>query len=113
MAACFAQNLAERVLRKGLPAGVFLNVNVPHGTPTGVRITRQGMRSYRAAVLERLDPSGRPYYWIAGADTTPSGEADADHTAIRQGFVSVTPLHANLTHAPSLPTLAAWGLRLP
>lgn len=113
VAACFAQNLAERVLRKGLPAGVFLNVNVPHGTPTGVRITRQGMRSYRAAVLERLDPSGRPYYWIAGADTTPSGEADADHTAIRQGFVSVTPLHANLTHAPSLPTLAAWGLRLP
>jgi len=113
VAAAFARSLARRVLRYGLPAGVFLNVNVPPSAPAGVRITRQGMRSYRAAVVERLDPSGRPYYWIAGADTTPSGEADADHTAIRDGFVSVTPLHSNLTHAPSLPALLAWDLTLP
>jgi 5'-nucleotidase len=113
VAARFARSLAGKVLRDGLPAGVFLNVNAPHGASAGVRITRQGMRSYRAAVLERLDPSGRPYYWIAGAETTPSGEADADHTAIREGFVSVTPLHANLTHVPSLETLAEWRLEVP
>jgi 5'-nucleotidase len=113
IAARFATSLARRVLGQGLPDGVFLNVNVPVGSPAGVRITRQGMRSYRAAVLERLDPSGRPYYWIAGADTTPSGEVDSDHTAIRDGFVSVTPLHSNLTHDPSLATLSGWGLVLP
>jgi 5'-nucleotidase len=111
-AARFARRLAGAALRLGLPRAVFLNVNVPAGPPRGVRITRQGTRSYRAAVVERLDPSGRPYFWIAGADTTPSGELDGDHTAIRDGMISVTPLHANLTHSPSLEVLSGWGLEL-
>lgn len=113
IAARFARSLAERVLERGLPEGVFLNVNVPAGEPVGVRITRQGTRSYRAAVIERLDPSGRPYYWIASADTTPSGEPDGDHRAIEDGYISVTPLHANMTHASSLDALRSWGLGLP
>ena len=112
-AARMARALAERVLRAGLASGVFLNVNVPKGTPRGVRITRQGTRSYRPAVVERLDPSGRPYFWIAGADTTPAGEPDGDHAAIAEGCVSVTPLHANLTHDPSLELLRSWALGLP
>jgi 5'/3'-nucleotidase len=111
-AARIASRLARQVLDRGLPSGVFLNVNVPV-SPKGVAITRQGTRSYRAAVVERLDPSGRPYFWIAGADTTPSGEPDGDHAAIRAGLVSVTPLHANLTHVPSLPTLETWDRELP
>ena len=112
-AAKLAHDLAERVIREGLPRGVFLNVNVPTPPIRGVRITRQGSRTYRAAVVERLDPSGRPYYWIAGADTTPSGELDGDHAAVAEGFVSVTPLHADMTHEPSLATLAAWRLEPP
>jgi 5'-nucleotidase len=113
LAARFARRLAERVLRVGLPEGVYLNINVPRGQPRGVQITRQGSRSYRAAVVERLDPSGRPYYWVAGADTVPSGEPDGDHRAIAAGMVSVTPLHANLTHEPSLSALGEWKLELP
>ncbi len=112
-AARFARSLAERVLERGLPEGVFLNVNVPDREPRGVRITRQGTRSYRTAVVERMDPAGRPYYWIAAADTTPSGEPDGDHRAIEEGFVSVTPLHADMTHAPSLAALASWCMELP
>lgn len=113
VAASFARSLAEKVLREGIAPGVFLNVNVPIGKPKGIRITRQGTRSYRPAVVERLDPSGRPYFWIAGADTTPSLEPDADHVAIADGFISVTSLHANLTHEPSLATLAQWHLEVP
>lgn len=109
----FVRALAVRVLEHGLPAGVFLNVNFPSGPPHGVKITRQGNRSYRAAVVERLDPSGRPYFWIAGAEMTPSGEPDGDHAAVQEGYVSVTPLHANLTHEASLGALAEWGLVLP
>lgn len=112
-AAAVARELTDRLLEKRLPTGVFLNVNVPSGQAQGIRITRQGTRSYRAAVVERLDPSGRPYFWIAGADTTPSGEPDGDHHAIREGFVSVTPLHANMTHALSMEVLESWGLALP
>lgn len=112
-AARLARTLAERVLKEGLLPGVFLNVNVPAGSPKGVRITRQGSRSYRAAAVERRDPAGRPYFWIGGADMTPVGEPDGDHAAIQEGYVSVTPLHANLTHEPSLTSLAGWGLELP
>ena len=111
-AATFARRLAEAVLARGLPAGVFLNANVPSGRPRGVRVTRQGTRSYRAAIVERLDPSGRPYFWIAGAETTPAGEPDGDHAAVRDRRISVTPLHANLTHAPSLDGIARWAREL-
>ena len=109
----FAETLARHVLTRGLPPGVFLNVNFPASEPRGVRITKQGNRSYKAAVVERLDPSGRPYFWIAGADTTPAEESDDDSVAIKEGFVSVTPLHANLTHVSFIAALAEWGLELP
>jgi 5'-nucleotidase len=112
-AAAFAPKLCAEVLDRGVDPGVLLNVNLPVGTPLGVRVTRQGTRTYRATAEERLDPTGRPYYWITGADVTPAGEKDGDHVAIRDGYVSVTPLHANLTHAPSLEPLASWPLELP
>jgi 5'-nucleotidase len=112
-AAGFARHLVALVLRDGLPEGVFLNVNVPRGRPKGVRVTRQGTRTYRAAAVERIDPAGRPYYWIAGAETTPAGEQDGDHRAIEEGAISVTPLHADLTHVPSLDRLRRWALAAP
>lgn len=113
VAAALASSIAEKILTHGMPPGVLLNVNVPLGAPRGIRITRQGTRTYRAAAVERLDPSGRPYFWIAGADTTPSEEPDGDHAAVREGYVSITPLHADMTHDPSRALLATWGLKLP
>jgi 5'-nucleotidase len=106
----FARQLAGDVLQRGLNPGILLNVNFPPGEFKGVRITRQGTRAYRGSTLERIDPSGRPYFWIAGADMTPTGEPDGDHVAIRNGFISVSPLQADLTHEPSLKTLADWNL---
>jgi 5'-nucleotidase len=77
-----------------------------------VRITRQGTRTYRSAVVERLDPSGRPYYWVAGAETVPAGELDGDHAAIDANMISVSPLSADLTHDASLAMIADWRLEL-
>jgi 5'-nucleotidase len=113
VAARFARALAAEVLRRGLPPGVLLNVNVPRHAPRGVRVTRQGTRTYRATAEERHDPSGRPYYWIAGADMTPGGEPDGDHSTIGQSYISVTPLNANLTHEASLAALADWNWNVP
>ena len=104
------RSLARQVLSRGLPAGVLLNVNFPARSPQGVRITRQGTRTYRATAVERRDPTGRPYYWIDDADATPTGEPDGDHIAIRDGFVSVTPLHSNMTHGPTREMLADWQI---
>jgi len=106
----FAARLAEQVLRRGLERGVLLNVNFPKSRSRGVRIARQGTRSYRATALERHDPTGRPYYWIDAADSVPTGEPDGDHAAILEGYVSITPLHANMTHDSSLAELAGWNL---
>ncbi|MHC4429744.1 MAG: 5'/3'-nucleotidase SurE [Planctomycetota bacterium] len=109
----FARKISADVLERGLEPGVLLNVNVPVRPPKGVRITRQGTRTYRATTLERLDPSGRPYYWVGGADVKPADEADGDHVASRDDYISVTPLHANLTHEPYLETLSGWSMELP
>jgi 5'-nucleotidase len=106
----FVTRLAGAVLQRQLPPGVLLNVNFPRGDARGVRVTRQGTRTYRATAVERRDPAGRPYFWVAGAEMTPTGEPDGDHAAIRDGFISVSPLQANMTHEDSLAALAAWEL---
>lgn len=109
----FATRLSRIVLTRGLQSGVFLNVNFPVGEHRGVRITRQGTRKYKATALERLDPNGRPYYWIDSVSATPTDEPDGDHRAIRDGYVSVSPLSSNLTHERSLDGLRNWRLELP
>ena len=108
-AARFVPRVADQVLRRGLEPGVLLNVNVPRAQAHGVRVTRQGTRRYRATVEERIDPSGRPYYWIAELDMTPTGEPDGDHLAISAGYISITPLQANLTDESSLGKIVDWG----
>jgi 5'-nucleotidase len=105
-----ARRISREVLARGLEPGTLLNVNFPLGKPRGVRVTRQGTRTYRATAVERTDPSGQPYYWVAGAEMTPTGEPDGDHAAIREGFVSISPLQANMTHEPSMETVAGWKL---
>jgi len=112
-ATSIARYLAAEVLRRGLGRGGVLNVNFPRQAPRGIRITRQGTRTYRATALERVDPTGRPYYWIDTVDMTPTGEPDGDHTAINEGYVSVTPLHADLTDHAALGTIVSWKLELP
>ena len=112
-AACaFARRLGQQVLDHGLPRGVLLNVNFPTGVPQGVRVARQGTRTYRATSLERVDPAGRPYYWIAGIDMTPTGEVDGDHAAIAAGFISVSPLRTNMTDEAALGVLGRWELEI-
>ena len=111
-AAPFARRLSATVLEQGLSSGVLLNVNFPSGPYRGIRITRQGTRTYRATAVERHDPAGRPYFWIDAVSAIPTGEPDGDHTAIRDGCVSVSPLTSNLTHDASLARTASWRLRL-
>jgi 5'-nucleotidase len=113
-AASAAARLIHATLERGIPAGVMLNMNFPEGPEyQGVRVTRQGWSVYRDELVERRDPRGRPYYWIGGE--TPTGrheEEGTDFWALAQGYISVTPLKADLTAAEALPTLEDWGLSL-
>jgi 5'-nucleotidase len=108
-AAAVARRISEQVLGMRLPTRTFLNVNVPRRTPLGVRVTVQGARTHATTVTDRHDPRGRPYYWIGeGLDEwLPNG--GSDHEAIRAGFVSVTPLHTDLTAFEMVGALKSLG----
>ena len=103
--------LAQRVLAHGLPRNTFLNVNFPALPPAqvcGIQVTRLGRRVYRDVLIQRLDPKGRPYYWIGG--DPPSGEPDdgTDIGALAAGYVSVTPLNLDMTDAALMARLSDW-----
>jgi 5'-nucleotidase len=110
----FAQQITRKVLEHGLPHQTILNVNfpaLPHDEIKGVRVTVQGRRVYRDILDTRIDPFGKPYYWIAGEE--PTGEVSIEGTdiwAIHQKFVSVTPVHLDLTRHHFMDTLRGWKL---
>jgi 5'-nucleotidase len=103
----FAADFIKRILRvicqNNLPKNTLLNINVP-GKPrqeiAGVAITRLGMRHYRNAFQKRVDPRGRDYYWLAGelVKTSNMEEQDTDIWAIENSYISITPVHFDLTN---------------
>ena len=110
-AALVARRIARRVLKDGLPEGVILNVNVPYLTKEnlqGYMVTRQGLRVYRDELDSRLDPRGRPYYWIGGEAPTGVIEDGTDFGALNAGCVSITPLQLDLTHYKAVEALKKW-----
>ena len=114
-AAEFAASLAKRVLERGLPPNVLLNVNVPNVPKEelrGVVITRLGKRIYRDKLIERQDPFGRAYYWIGGDEPGGDAEEGTDIWAIANNYVSVTPIHMDLTDYSLVDSLKGWDLGL-
>lgn len=82
------------------PRDLVLNVNVPYGPLSamkGYKMTRQGLRIYRDELVRRLDPRGKPYYWIGGEAPTGVEEPGTDYGALSEGFISITPIQLDLT----------------
>jgi len=111
-------DVLERLLRQILDPGRFpedtlLNVNLPPVPGTaikGVRVTTLGKRVYSESLSKMKDPWGRDIWWIGGGQLSWSGREDSDFQAIEDGFVSVTPLHLDLTSYQLLETVSAWRL---
>jgi 5'-nucleotidase len=100
-----ARIVGESVLAHGLPSRVFLNMNVPAGAPRGMRITVQAKRNHVTVVAERLDPRGRAYYWIEEGENDWESHDRSDYQAVRDGYVSITPLQPDLTAHDALAIL--------
>ena len=104
-AAQVARRIVSALSRDGMTSNLLLNVNIPYMPESGYKgivVTRQGMRVYRDRLDRRLDPRGRPYYWIGGDSPTAVPDEGTDFGAIEQGYVSITPLHLDLTDFESL-----------
>ncbi|MDE3156852.1 MAG: 5'/3'-nucleotidase SurE, partial [Acidobacteriota bacterium] len=91
------------ILRHGLPSRVFLNVNVPREPAKGMRVTVQAKRNHVTSIGERYDPKGRPYYWVEEGQNDWEPHDRSDYQAVRDGFISVTPLQPDLTAHEALP----------
>jgi len=107
--------LLERLLRADLPKETLLNVNLPPVAPeqvAGVRVTTLGRREYVGSLTRAQDPNGREYFWIGGGESRWWGGPDSDFRAIHENFISVTPLHLDLTNFALLQDLSGWDLSL-
>lgn len=101
--AAFAGELARMALERHRDPRIVLNVNFPLGEFAGVRIAPLGRRIYSEGVIERRDPRGRKYYWIGGEPPVWHEAEGTDFDAIQNGYISITPLHLDLTHHDSIP----------
>lgn len=113
-AAKFARRLALVVAKKGLPEGTLLNVNVPpvpEKEIRGVVVTRQGKAIWNDAFEIRRDPANKEYYWLTGALEDSDEGIDFDQSAVRNNYISVTPIHYDLTDYALIEVMDRWGLR--
>jgi 5'-nucleotidase len=111
-AARVVARLARLIQRLGLPHDTFLNVNVPNlrlKEIRGVRITSLGKRIFDSSmIIKKTDPRGKEYYWIGENRVNWEPRKNSDQEAIKQGFVSVTPIHMDLTNYSALGHLRSW-----
>ena len=111
----FAAKLVQQVEQHGLPAGMFLNVNFPAiawNEVKGVVVTRLGRRVYRDELVSRVDPRGRPYYWIGGEPPGGVPEYGTDIWAVADGYISITPVHLDMTAYHFHEELRRWDIQL-
>ena len=125
VAADFARILLDRVKERPFGEGILLNVNIPaveRQEIAGVTLATQGVRRYKDLFEERIDPRGNTYYWLAGEAFEEGADSNATHLpddlpsdlqAIRENYITLTPLQCNLTCVRGLSSLRTWGLQLP
>jgi 5'-nucleotidase len=106
-AASAAATVAALVLEHGLTPRTFLNINVPPGQPKGMRVTFQAKRNHVTVVAERMDPRNKPYYWIEEGEDSWEPHDQSDYRAVKDGYVSVTPLQPDLTAYDEIAALKA------
>ena len=113
-AARFAVRVARFILQKGLPKGTLLNINVPNVDEKEIRsyrITEQGRWAHDGSgVVEKVDPRGKKYYWIGEGPLTFDPKGDTDFKAVSESYISITPLHLDLTNYASIHELKKWKL---
>lgn len=105
--------LVKRIVDTRFPPDTLLNINLPDlpaDQVRGFRVTKLGSRYFSESLTRMQDPRGRDVYWIGGGSITWIGEGETDHRATGEGYISITPLHMDLTNYPLLETVRSWSL---
>jgi 5'-nucleotidase len=106
--------LVRRITRvQPFPSQMLLNVNlppVPASEVQGIKVTSLGSRFFSESLSKMKDPWGREIFWVGGGTITWTGGIESDHSAVHAGFISITPLHMDLTNYNLLETVRGWSL---
>lgn len=97
--------MLRRLAAATWPRSVFINVNFPDVEPedvTGIRVATQGRRKPGGAIVEGIDPAGRPYFWITSKRAFEEHAAGSDLEIVYGGAIAISPMHVDLTHQPTL-----------
>jgi 5'-nucleotidase len=108
-----ARMLALKMTGKDLPLGTLLNVNVPNlpeDQIKGICLTTQGKSKWDDTYEMRLDPNGANYYWLTGRLVDTDTASDSDQGAVKKGFVSVSPIHFDLTDYSAYENMKNWNI---
>jgi 5'-nucleotidase len=107
----YIRSVVTNVIREGLPAGACLNVNIPAISKDeikGIKVCKQGRGMWVEEFDARKDPHNRDYYWLTGVFRSFENGSDTDDWALRNGFVSVVPVHYDLTAHQTIDTIKKW-----
>ncbi len=97
-----ARGLAKKLLDHKLPPGIPLNINIPPPPVKGIKIVKLGQKRYNPKIIQKKDPRQRTYYWIGTGAPKAIGDNNSDVKAIKQGYITITPLQTDLTDYPLL-----------
>ena len=109
-AADIAFSIAQLVLSNSLPKRTFISINVPSGRIKGIKITSLGTRKHKNIVIEKTDPRGESYYWLARAEPEYQPDEISDINVLKANYVSITPLKVDMTDYEALKIMAQWNL---
>lgn len=108
-----AKKVVKAMMENDLPHGTLLNVNVPNCPAAefkGYQVTHQGSIYFKDSFEKREDPRGRIYYWMTGKIKNPDTKLQSDGVAIKEGYVSITPLQPQLTNFDYMDELTDWKI---
>jgi 5'-nucleotidase len=107
-------DLVRRIVRvPDFPDQTLLNINlpkVPASEVRGIQVTKLGSRFFSESLTRMQDPWGREIFWIGGGTITWTGTENSDHLAVAESYISVTPLHMDLTNYSLIETVRGWAL---
>lgn len=94
--------LIKKILRSPPKEGITLNINIPPPPIKGIKVVKLGQKRYNPEIIEKTDPRNRTYFWIGTGQPRAIGEKNSDVMVIKEGYITVTPLHTDKTDYASI-----------